>query len=531
MFFRAKKSGSKDHPHEYLQIVESYRDGSSVRQRVIATLGRLDQLKASGQIDGLMQSLARFSETLKVISAARDPKITSCKAKVWGPPLVFNRLWEQQRIPEVISALAEEGKFRFEIERACFALSLQRLCEPGSDLQGSHWVRTMECPGFDQLELQHLYRSTGFLHDIRHDLERELYLRDLNLFNQQLDLLFLATTSTYVYRDEESEYRKRGYSRDRRADLCQFVLCVAVNAQGWPVAWEVFPGNTADIEAFEQVITKLRERFRIGRIIVVADRGMISKRAIKILTEHEDCPLDYVLGCRMRRQKEVGEEVLSRAGRYQEVAPNLMVKEVRVDERRYVVCLNPEEAQKDVANREAILSKLEQIINQRGAKAVVGNKGYARFLTVRKGGITINQEAVEADQRFDGKFVLITNTDLPADEVAKTYKGLWRVERTFRKEKSTLEVRPIYHHRDETGIGHIVASFLALRLEVDLQARLEKKGVNTSWPDLMRDLTQLQAVRMDFDGNPFVIRTDFEGNAYHAFKAAGVQPPSRVTRG
>jgi hypothetical protein len=530
MFFRAKKSGSKDRPHEYLQIVESYRDGSSVRQRVIATLGRVDHLKASGQIDGLMQSLARFSETLKVISAARDPKITNCKAKVWGPPLVFNRLWEQQRIPEVISALAEDRKFRFEVERACFALSLQRLCEPGSDLQGSHWVRTVECPGFEQFELQHLYRSTGFLHDIRHDLERELYLRDLNLFNQQLDLLFLDTTSTYVYRDEESEYRKRGYSRDHRADLPQFVLCVAVNADGWPVAWEVFPGNTADIEAFEQVITKLRERFRIGRIIVVADRGMISKRAIKILTEHEDCPLDYVLGCRMRRQKEVGEEVLSRAGRYQEVAPNLMVKEVRIDERRYVVCLNPEEAQKDAASREAILSKLEEIINHRGAKAVVGNRGYARFLKMRKGGVTINQEAVEADQRFDGKLVLMTNTDLPAAEVAKIYKGLWRVERTFRKEKSTLEVRPIYHHRDETSIGHIVASFLALRLEVDLQARLEKRGIKASWPNLMRDLSQLQAVRMDLDGHPYLIRTDFEGNAYHVFKAAGVQPPSRVTR-
>ena len=530
MFFRAKKSGSHDHPHEYLQIVESYRDGSSVRQRVIATLGRLDQIKASGQIDGLMQSLARFSETLKVISAARDPKITSCKAKVWGPPLVFNRLWEQQRIPEVISALGKDRKFRFEIERACFALSLQRLCEPGSDLQGSQWVHTVECPGFDQLELQHLYRSTGFLHDIRHDLERELYLRDLNLFNQQLDLLFVDTTSTYVYRGEESEYCKRGYSRDRRGDLPQFVLCVAVNAQGWPVAWEIFPGNTADIEAFEQVITKLRERFRIGRIIVVADRGMISKRAIKILTEHEECPLDYVLGCRMRRQKEVGEEVLSRAGRYQEVAPNLMVKEVRIDDRRYVVCLNPEEAQKDAASREAILSKLEEIIAQRGAKAVVSNRGYARFLKVRKGGVTINQEAVEADQRFDGKFVLTTNTDLPVSEVAKTYKGLWRVERTFRKEKSTLEVRPIYHHRDETSIGHIVASFLALRLEVDLQARLEKRGVKTSWPDLMRDLNRLQAVRMDLDGNSYLIRTDFEGNAYQAFKAAGVQPPSRVTR-
>ena len=530
MFFRAKKSGSKHNPLHYLQVVESYRDGKSVRQRVIATLGRLDHLKASGQIDGLVKSLARFSETLRVISASRDPRVSTCKAKSWGPALVFDRLWEQQGLPEVIRSLGSSRKFVFDIERAVFALTLQRLCEPGSDLQGSRWLKTIECPGLEALQLQHLYRATGFLHDVREDLEKDLYFRDLNLFNQQLDLIFLDTTSTYVYRDEETEYRKRGYSRDRRSDLPQFVLCVAVNADGWPVAWEVFPGNTADIEAFHKVVAKLRERFRIGRVIVVADRGMVSEKSIKMLTEHEEAPFDYILGCRMRRQKEITEEVLSWGGRYQEVAPNLMVKEVLLRDRRYVVCRNPEEAVKDAATRDAILAKLEGLISQKGPKALVGNKGYARFLKVRKGGVTINQEAVEADQRFDGKFVLRTNTDLPASEVAKTYKGLWRVERTFRKEKSTLEVRPIYHHRDDTSIGHIVASFLALRLEVDLQARLDKKEIEISWPDLMRDLHQLQAVRMTLDGSDYLIRTDFEGNAYHAFKASGVRPPPRVKR-
>jgi transposase len=530
MFFRSKKSGSKSQPHEYLQIVESFRDGATVRQRVIATLGRLDQLRASGQIDGLIKSLARFSETLKVISATRDPRVTNCQAKIWGPPLVFGRLWEQQKMPEVLVGLARGRKFHFPLERAVFALALQRLCEPGSDLQGSHWLGTLEGAGTELLELQHLYRTTGFLHEIRYDLERELYFRDRDLFNRQLDLIFLDTTSTYVYREEESGYRKRGYSRDHRSDLPQLVLCVAVDAEGWPVAWEVFPGNTADIQAFEQMIEKLRERFRVGRIIVVADRGMVSQRAIQILTEQEKSPLDYILGCRMRRQKEVSEEVLSRRGRYQEVSDNLLVKEVRMEDRRYVVCLNPEEAEKDAASREAMVRKLEETLDQKGAKALVGNKGYARFLKVSKAGVTINQEAVEADRRFDGKFVLRTNTELPAAEVAQTYKGLWRVERTFRKEKSTLEVRPIYHHRDDTSIGHIVASFLALRLEVDLQSRLDRKQIQTSWPDLMRDLKQLQAVRITLEGQPYLIRTDFEGNAYQAFKATGVQPPSRVTR-
>jgi transposase len=124
--------------------------------------------------------------------------------------------------------------------------------------------------------------------------------------------------------------------------------------------------------------------------------------------------------------------------------------------------------------------------------------------------------------------VLRSNTQFSTAQVAKSYKSLWRVERSFREEKSTLEVRPIFHHRDDTSIGHIVASFLALRLEVDLQRRLDEKGIETSWPDLMRDLKQLQAVRMNLDGKSYLIRTDFEGVAYQAFKAAGVQPPRRV---
>ena len=528
MFVRIKKSGSKKTPLEYLQIVESYRDGKKVRQRVIGTLGRLDHLKASGQIDGLVKSLARFSETLRVLTAAKDPKITTCKAKQWGPALIFDKLWQSQQMPRVIDLFAGNRRFQFNIERAVFAMALQRLCQPDSDLQGSQWLQTIECAGFEELELQHLYRTTGFLFDIRADLEKELFLRDRDLFTQKLDLLFLDTTSTYVYRDTESAYRKRGFSKDRRADLPQFVLCMAVNRDGWPVAWDIFPGNTADVNAFGQVVTKLRQRFRIGKVVIVADRGMMSAKSIGLLTEDPNAPFDYILGCRMRRQKVIKEQVLSRAGRYENVSDNLDVKEVEASGCRFVICKNPEQAKKDALTRQAILAKLEQTLSAKGQKAVVGNKGFARFLKIGKGSIRINPEAVKADQRFDGKYVLQTNTELPTAQVAESYKSLWRVERTFREEKSTLEVRPIFHHKDDTSIGHIVASFLALRLEVDLQRRLDNKGIETSWPDLMRDLKQLQAVRMNLDGKSYLIRTDFEGVAYQAFKAARLQPPKRV---
>lgn len=141
----------------------------------------------------------------------------------------------------------------------------------------------------------------------------------------------------------------------------------------------------------------------------------------------------------------------------------------------------------------------------------------------------IDEDKVAAEARYDGKYVLRTNTELPAAEVARTYKSLWRVERAFRETKSTLSVRPIFHHRDDTSIGHIVAGFLALRLEVDLQRRLDDRGVDVAWPTLMRDLSRVQAVRLEANGQSYVLRTDLEGTAHQAFLAAGVRPSSPVT--
>lgn len=527
MFVRVKCSVAKGTAYEYLQIVRSYREGGKVKQQIIGSLGRRDQLLASGELDGLLKSLAGFSEKLRVVEVVRNSGLAARQARTWGPALVFGRLWERQGLPEVLKKLAQGRKFEFDVERACFALALQRLCAPGSDLQGSGWLQTVEAPGLEGLALQHFYRTTAFLAQVRQDLEGALFRRDRDLFNQTLDLVFIDTTSLYCYRDAETELRRRGYSRDRRPELPQVVLCVAVDRQGWPIAWEVFPGNTADGAALRQVVALLRERFSIGRVVVVADRGMLSKETLKLLAGHETAPFDYVLGCRLRRQKEVREEVLGRGGRYHKVADNLEVKEVRVKERRYVVCRNLKEAKKDAAARLALVEKLQITLAREGEKGLMGNRGFARFL--KTGRATLDEAALAADARLDGKFVLTTNTEMPAEQVALTYKSLWRVERTFREQKSTLEVRPLYHQRDDTCIGHIVAGFLALRLEVDLQRRLEERGAEVSWPDLMRDLSQVQAVLVEMDGRRYRLRTDLVGAAHQAFAAAGVRPPPTVS--
>jgi hypothetical protein len=529
MFVRVKRSVQTSGAYEYLQIVESVRDGQRVRQHVVANLGRRDHLVAEGALDGLLVSLAKFSERLRVVEKVRTEGLQAHTARSWGPALVFERLWHDQGVDTVLGDLARGRRFEFDLGRVAFALALQRLsAAPGSDLQGSSWIKMVECPGFDAIELQHIYRTVGWLSEVRDDLERSLFVKDRDLFSQALDLVFIDTTSTYIYRSEETSLRRRGYSRDRMPDCPQVMICLAVDRHGWPIAWDMLPGNTADTVSFVATIKKLRERFRIGRVTVVADRGMISKDTIALLQDHPQAPFDFILGCRMRQQREVTEEVLARAGRFHTVQDNLEVKQVVVDKRRYIVCRNPIEVKKDAAARDAILAKLQEKLAH-GPKSVMRNTGFKRFLRIQKGAVSIDRDAVERDARMDGKFVLRTNTELPTTDVALAYKSLWRVERAFRETKSTLDIHPVFHHRDDTTIGHIVGCFLALRLEVDLQRRLDERGVDVPWLDLMRDLDQVKAVEVTVDGQRYRLRTELAGHAAAAFAAAGVRPPRLVT--
>jgi Transposase DDE domain len=529
VFVRIKTIAQDGRRYEYLQIVRSVRDGARVRQELVASLGRRDLLVATGQLDQLLQALARFSTRLRVIETAKDEGLVARDAKSWGPALVFGRLWEQQGLPVILDRLAAGRRFGFDPERVAFALALQRLCAPGSDLQGVAWAHTIEAPGFADLALHQFYRTVPWLAAIRHELEQDLFFQHRDLFAGALDLVFVDTTSVYCYREGESALIRHGYSRDRRPELPQLVLCVAVDGEGWPVAFDVLPGNTADVDALSLTIARFRERFRIRRAVVVADRGMLGRATLAELRDHAAAPFDYILGCPLRRERIIAREVLARPGRYQQVADNLEVKEVRVGERRYIVCRNAIEAKQDAADREALLTKLRQTLAHDGPKAVVGNRGYARFLRIAKGGVTLDEAAIARAARLDGKFVLTTSTDLPAATVAQAYKSLWRVERAFRAVKSTLAVRPIFHQRDDSVIGHIVGCFLALRLEVDLQRRLDAKGQAVPWPDLMRDLARVQAVIVDLDGTRYRLRTDCLGHAAKAFQAAGVAIPTAVT--
>jgi transposase len=311
------------------------------------------------------------------------------------------------------------------------------------------------------------------------------------------------------------------------------VVGMALDVEGHPICSEMWPGNTADVTTLLPVIQRMRERFRLREITVVADRGMVSQATLKAF-EKCDPPVRYIVGVRMRRQKEVGEIVLNDETPWTEItgerkrskdpAP-LKIKEVWVEDRRYIVCLNEEERRKDAHDRDAIVAHLAKALAQ-GDKSLVGNKGYRRFLKVQgENHFLIDEEQIKADARYDGLWVLRTNTDYDAETVAHVYKSLWTVEEIFRTTKSILETRPIYHKRDETIRGHVFCSFLALVLKAELEQRMSFADLKQEWARVLNGLEALQQVEVTFENKRFLLRSQLSSEASAALRAVGVAVP------
>src|SRR5512144_931777 len=548
MFFRTKTSG----PRSYLQIVENRWVDGRPRQRVIATLGRLDQLQQTGQLDALLVSGARLAQSVLLLSAHAKGQLPTITTLRIGPALIFERLWRETGCQRVIEQLLDGRRFECDVERAVFLTALHRLFAPGSDRAADKWRADYQIDGCELLQQYHLYRAMAWLGEelpdgqqkdktpfaprcVKDRIEEELFAHRRDLFTG-LQLVFFDTTSIYFEGNGGEDIGQRGFSKDHRPDLYQMVVGAVLDGQGRPICCELWPGNTTDVTTLIPIVDRLRRRFGVRRVCIVADRGLISQETIDAL-EQADRGWQYILGARMRKQDEVEDEVLARAGRYRAVHPKrvqsddpspLKVKEVWVEDRRYIVCLNADEAPKDAADREAIVAALREQLRC-GDKSLVGNKGYRRYLG--GGGpdhFRIDEAKVAEDARSDGKWVLRTNTDLDSAEVALQYKQLWMVEQWFRSCKTLLQTRPIFHRCDEAIRGHVFCSFLALVLRQELQSRLEEWGHEFEWADVIQDLDRMQVVEVAQDGKRFLLRSEAQGTCGGVFQAAGVALPPTV---
>jgi transposase len=372
-------------------------------------------------------------------------------------------------------------------------------------------------------------------------IEEQLFSKRRSLFNDVVLAIF-DTTSLYFEGDGGTTLGRNGHSKDYRPDLHQMVLGVVIDETGRPICSEMWPGNTADVTTLIPVVTRLRERFLLNRVCIIADRGMVSAKTIATLEAHK---IEYILGVREKRSVEVAAVLADKTPFVSLTVPkangrgtlDLQVKEVvrkvktgQANTRRcrYIVCYNEAEARNDAAAREAALAGLEKALRQ-GDKALVGNKGFRRFLkTEGDSHFAIDPERVAAAAKFDGVYVIRTNAQISPLVVALRYRQRWIVEDIFRTAKSIINTRPIFHQRDDTIRGHVFCSFLALLLRKELIDRLVAAGRRFEWADIIHDLDQLVQTDVDQAGRRLRLRAAAPGCTGTVFQAVGVALPPMI---
>jgi hypothetical protein len=543
MFARDKRIG----PYTYVYLVENVREEGRTRQRIIANLGRKEVVVARGDLDRLARSVARLAQRSMVLSLVEGEAPPHAACRRIGPALLFERLWQESGCRAVLEALAAGRQFEFAAERAVFLTVLHRLFISGSDRAAEKWRADYRIDGTEGLQLHHLYRAMAWLGEPLPDqsgaselaprcrkdvVEEELFARRRDLF-AELSVVFMDTTSLSFEGQGGAELGRCGHSKDHRPDLHQMIVGLVMDQDGRPLCCELWPGNTADVTTLLPVVDRLRARFAVGRICIVADRGMISAATIAALEQRQ---LEYVLGVRERSSAEVRRTVIDDQTPFVPlVVPRasgelteLEAKQVKIGERRYIVCRNLAEARRDAEQREAILGGLRAKLAQ-GDKALVGNSGFRRYLkTVAAEHFAIDEARVADDARFDGLYVLRTNTKITPLQVMLRYRDLLRVEQLLRQAKAVFATRPIYHRSDMAIRGHVFCSFLALLLAKELEDRLRRHGIAAEWDDILRDLDRLQEITLEQDGKRFLLRTPTTGVAGKLFQAVGVALPPNL---
>ena len=546
MYLRATAQKRKDGSVvRYLQLAQNVWDPSKKRSRaeIVYSFGREDPANRAALLR-LVTSVTRFLSPEVALDAVADDGFSFTESRPLGGAYVLDTLWQQLGIDATMRRLLKGRRLDERVERVLFALVANRALCPSSKLAAARWVsEDVEIQGLPGATDDACYRAMDFLLEIAPSLEKEVFHQVANLLNLEVDLLFFDTTSTYFCLDEADEpvardgrgrrhsvsvdtdtgggieaggtssgFRAYGKSKDHRDELPQIVIGMAVTREGIPVRVWSWPGNTGDSALIRQVKEDLRD-WTLSRIVWVADRGFSSALNRRYLRRGDH---HYIIGERLRSGSAMATAALSRAGRYQEVRENLRVKEVKIAEgERFVICYNPEAAERDAAVRARLVARLQDVTANSdrlsGAKraelrGVISTKpGLHRYLRVTAGGLLrIDGKAITAEEKLDGKYLLrSSDPSLSAEDIALGYKQLLEVERGWRDMKHVLDLRPVYHRKEERIRAHVLLCWLALLL-----IRVSETGCGDTWPNLRRELEKMQVGTFEGPAGTFRKRTE-----------------------
>jgi hypothetical protein len=562
MYVKTSVRKTKDGEVRYLQLAHNEWDPAARRSvpKIVYSFGREDQLDTDA-IRRLVASLSRLVEPGDATASTPVGDLVFTESRPYGGAYLLDRLWQRLGIGKILAGLASSGRGRprdaVATERVLFGLVANRALAPSSKLAAAQWIsHDVHIDGIGEVSDDACYRAMDWLHTMRGEVEQQIYFAVADLLNLEVDLLFFDTTSTYFELDDADEqvtrdwrgqttdgpdadpdktagFRTHGKSKDSRDDLPQIIIGMAVTRDGIPVRAWCWPGNTGDSALIRQVKQDMRE-WTLGRIVWVADRGFSSAANRRFLQQGAGA---YIIGEKLRSGSPLVGQALSRQGRYQQVAANLQVKEVRIAEAgdRFVICYNPEAAERDAAIRADLIAKLDDTIA--GSDQLTATKraelrgristmpGLNRFLRVTPGGLLrVDKAKAKAEQNLDGKYLLrCADPHLSAEDIALGYKQLLEVERGWRDMKSVLDLRPVYHRLEERIRAHVLLCWLALLL-----IRVAEHQTAQTWPTIRRELQRVHLGTFTGPTGTFRQRTDLPKTARDLLAKLTIDPPRRI---
>lgn len=535
---------------EYFQLAHNERPtgGGSPVAKIIHNFGRTDQLDKNA-LTRLCLSIARVcglslnddNETLKN-SPGKVGLPTGVKlvgSKILGEVLVIEELWERLGIGRAIRKVERDSNLKIPHERALFAMTANRLCQPESKLGAyERWLPEVYLPSCDNLKQDHFYQAMDLFAKNASEVEKSIFETTADLFNLEVDLIFYDTTTASFSidnqsDDDEDDLRKFGYPKEG-GWAPQVVVALAVTREGFPVRSWVFPGNTSDLKTVEKVKSDLRG-WKLGRAMFVADAGMNSKDNRKELARAFGT---YLLSSRIGGLSEVEEKVLSKRGRFMTIAENLHAKEVIVGNgelrRRYFLCYNPKEAKRQRLHRADVIAQIKSELashkdhaaTARWAVDLLASSRTRRYLRITKDGkIKLDQEAVKKAERLDGKWVMQTNDDtISINDAATGYKSLMVIERCFRTMKrAQINLMPVWHRLSQRIEAHVKICVLALLIE-----RAAEHLTKKSWQKMHPIFRRLQATRFKTDTHEFFEINEIGPELRELLKSLKIPVPKRI---
>jgi transposase len=526
----------------YVQLAHNERvpeKGFAVA-KVLYNFGRLEDLDYD-QLKRLVKSISRFLKPEDVLDAQAslelgepDIKWRSCKS--FGGIYLLQALWERFHFTEILSRTIRQMSYRTPILSAVFAMVVNRCLAPSSKLAVSDWVnKQVHIPDLPEIDVQVLYRAMDFLLEHQAELEKEIYWSVADILNLEVDILFFDTTSTYFETEELSPLKKRGYSKDKRKDLPQVVIGLAVTRDGIPVRHWVFPGNMADMETIEHVKNDLSE-WRLNRLIFVHDAGMSSEDNLRYLQRGGG---HYIVGRKLKSGEKEARAALAQRGPYTPINEKLFAKEIVLGDgekrKRLVLVKNIEEEERQRIVRQEIVDTVEEKINainnrrvRSHTKEVCDLKSHAIYGKYVKeladGRLKLDKTKIAKDGKYDGKFLIETSDDtLSIEDVVFGYKQLYDVEHAFRSLKTTLKLRPNYHSKDERIRCHIFLCFLSLLL-----IRIVENQTGKTWSNVRDEMSRLYFGEFDQNGSSIRLLTELTKEQRSILHSMNIKEPSTV---